>query len=403
MQPSPSPAGERDSTGGARSRFSLRLGWSRSPRWRVASRIGYLLANRRDKPVGGDSFTYHYGANLLAQGHGFIDPLRYFLFGIVTPSAYHPPAYTVYLAAWSKIGVDGPLGHRMVSCLLGAAAVGVVGLIGRELGTTRARGERIGLIAAALAALSPSLWINDLHCSPSPWPSSRPPARDTRAPALPVPSDGEERRGGRCPVRAGGAQSRRARAPVPVAVHPDGAMGVTAESRRQWRRLRRTRAPVGARHRSVGGIQPLALRTTGVHLDGIGCDVGWRRVREGVRGSAGRLLGRVRSANRWPFRCRRAPDPAPRLPGSPPSRRPLARSWRRRATSRFASRRRAITPSTTSARTKAASRSSSWRGSAGSGVSSAPGRPRPSTPGSKGAGLVPARLAMLGYSLLMVA
>jgi hypothetical protein len=39
----------------------------------------------------------------------------------------------------------------------------VVGLIGRELGTTRARGERIGLIAALLAALSPSLWINDLQ------------------------------------------------------------------------------------------------------------------------------------------------------------------------------------------------------------------------------------------------
>jgi 4-amino-4-deoxy-L-arabinose transferase-like glycosyltransferase len=36
-------------------------------------------------------------------------------------------------------------------------------LIGRELGTTRARGERIGLIAAGLAAISPSLWINDLQ------------------------------------------------------------------------------------------------------------------------------------------------------------------------------------------------------------------------------------------------
>lgn len=147
---------------GARaSRFSFRLGAITA--LALTFRVGYLLLNRRDKPVGGDSFTYHFGANLLAQGHGFIDPLRYSLLGIVTPSAYHPPAYTVYLAAWSKIGVDGPLGHRMVSCLLGAAAVGVVGLIGRELGSTRARGERIGLVGAALAALSPSLWINDLQ------------------------------------------------------------------------------------------------------------------------------------------------------------------------------------------------------------------------------------------------
>jgi hypothetical protein len=124
-------------------------------------RIGYVLAARRHTPAWGDSFSYHFGANLLAQGKGFIDPLRYSFFGIVAPSAYHPPLYTVYLAVWSKLGVDTVLGHRIVSCLLGAATVAVVGLIGRELGGSRATGERIGLVAAVLAALSPALWVND--------------------------------------------------------------------------------------------------------------------------------------------------------------------------------------------------------------------------------------------------
>jgi Dolichyl-phosphate-mannose-protein mannosyltransferase len=128
----------------------------------LVGRVAYVLAFRRRTPAWGDAFSYHYGANLLAHGKGFIDPLRYLFFGIVSPSAYHPPLYTAYLAGWTKLGVDTVLGHRLVSCLLGAATVAVVGLIGRELGTTRASGERIGIIAAAIAALSPALWTNDV-------------------------------------------------------------------------------------------------------------------------------------------------------------------------------------------------------------------------------------------------
>lgn len=46
--------------------------------------------------------------------------------------------------------------HRLASAVLGAAAVLLLGLLGRMVG-----GNRVGLVAAALAAINPMLWIND--------------------------------------------------------------------------------------------------------------------------------------------------------------------------------------------------------------------------------------------------
>lgn len=141
-----------------RSRFSLRLGLVTVAA--LAGRVAYVLADRRHAPVGGDSFVYQNAANLLADGKGFIDPGRYLFFGIVTPSAYRP-LYPLYLATWSFVGVRSALGHRLASCVLGAAAVAIVGLAARKFGRTRAEGEGLGLVAAALAAVSPALWLND--------------------------------------------------------------------------------------------------------------------------------------------------------------------------------------------------------------------------------------------------
>lgn len=120
--------------------------------WRVA----YVLVEHRDSGIFGDAWAYHRGANLLADGHGFIDAFRYDLTGLEKPSAAHPPLYTLYLAVWSLLGIDTPLGHRLVSTLLGAAAVLVVGLVARRLA-----GERAGIAAAIFAAVYPHLWLND--------------------------------------------------------------------------------------------------------------------------------------------------------------------------------------------------------------------------------------------------
>jgi hypothetical protein len=123
----------------------------------LAWRVGYVLVTKRTAGVWGDAFNYQWGANLLAEGKGFIDPLRYEFAGLTFPSAYHPPLYFVYLAGWSLIGFKSVLWHRLVSCLLGAITVGLIGYLGRRLGGS----DRAGLIAALLAAAYPHLWLND--------------------------------------------------------------------------------------------------------------------------------------------------------------------------------------------------------------------------------------------------
>jgi hypothetical protein len=104
----------------------------------------------------GDAFYYHWQANALAKGAWFVDPVLWFLDGSQRPSAGHPPLFPTYLALWSSIGLDGVTAHRLASGVLGTATIVVVGLLARRLG-----GNAAGLIAAAVAALYPQLWIND--------------------------------------------------------------------------------------------------------------------------------------------------------------------------------------------------------------------------------------------------
>ena len=94
-------------------------------------RLGYVLLVWHDRELGGDPVFYHVAANLLADGRGFINP--YFSFeGLSVPSADHP-LYTAYLGLFSFLGVRSVVGHMVVSCLLGAAAVALVGLLGRRV------------------------------------------------------------------------------------------------------------------------------------------------------------------------------------------------------------------------------------------------------------------------------
>jgi 4-amino-4-deoxy-L-arabinose transferase-like glycosyltransferase len=104
----------------------------------------------------GDAFYYHWQANALAEGAWYIDPLRWFLDGSERASAGHPPLYPTYLALWSALGLDGVTAHRLASCVLGTATVLLIGLLGRRIA-----GNTAGIIAAAIAAVYPQLWISD--------------------------------------------------------------------------------------------------------------------------------------------------------------------------------------------------------------------------------------------------
>ncbi|GIU87527.1 MAG: hypothetical protein KatS3mg009_2042 [Acidimicrobiia bacterium] len=121
----------------------------------LAVRVAYVLVERRDFDPGGDAYFYHAGANLLADGHGFVSPFHH-LEGRAVPAAEHPPLYLVYLAIPSALGLGGVLAHLLWSCVLGVATVVVTGLVGRAVG-----GDRVGLLAAAAAAVHPNLWAPD--------------------------------------------------------------------------------------------------------------------------------------------------------------------------------------------------------------------------------------------------
>jgi hypothetical protein len=134
-------------------------------RWKLAVIVGGALAFRIAYVVwyhynhgspGGDSFYYHYQANAIAGGHWFIEPFAWKCFGQHLQSAAHPPLYPLYLSVFSLAGASSFLWHRIATALLGAGTVWLLGLAGREM-----RSERLGLVAASIAAIYPALWIND--------------------------------------------------------------------------------------------------------------------------------------------------------------------------------------------------------------------------------------------------
>lgn len=122
----------------------------------LALRVAWVLIARRDFALHGDDYFYHWQANALADGLGFVNPFAWKGLGRLDPSAAHPPLYSLYLSVFSWFGFATPLAHRLASCLLGAGGVLLIGLAGRRIA-----GPRAGLLAAFVGAVYPMLWIND--------------------------------------------------------------------------------------------------------------------------------------------------------------------------------------------------------------------------------------------------
>ncbi len=149
--------------GGARE--CSRDGWWRSRWWQwvvglavlaVAVRVAAVLGNA-GLVAHGDSDFYTTEANLLVTGHGWINPFTYYgPTHAAVPSAAFPPLFTLVLAAASAAGAKSFLAHRLWCCLIGSLAVPLAAVVGRRLG-----GTRTGLIAAAVTALYPNLWLPD--------------------------------------------------------------------------------------------------------------------------------------------------------------------------------------------------------------------------------------------------
>jgi len=119
-------------------------------------RVVYVLLLARHVPVAGDSQFFHGESLLISRGHGFIEPFVWAAYRISAPTAAHPPLYPLVLAAASLAGIKSWLGQRLLGCVFGAAAVIGIGLLGRGVG-----GERVGVGAAVIAALYPTLVAAD--------------------------------------------------------------------------------------------------------------------------------------------------------------------------------------------------------------------------------------------------
>jgi 4-amino-4-deoxy-L-arabinose transferase-like glycosyltransferase len=122
----------------------------------VVLRLLYVLVLARHVPMAGDSQFFNAEANLVAEGKGYIEPFVNAAYGTSAPTAAHPPLYPTVLAGLSFAGLDGVLAHRALGAFLGGATIVLVALIGRRVG-----GERVGLAAAAIAALYPLLVAAD--------------------------------------------------------------------------------------------------------------------------------------------------------------------------------------------------------------------------------------------------
>jgi hypothetical protein len=116
----------------------------------LAVRVVAAIATN-DHLVQGDAMTFHQVAQHLADGQGFRAPFT------AGPTAEHPPAWELVLAAADKLGANGYLTHRLIGALLGTVTVVLVGLLGRSVA-----GARVGLVAAGLAAVYPMLWTADV-------------------------------------------------------------------------------------------------------------------------------------------------------------------------------------------------------------------------------------------------
>jgi len=122
----------------------------------LAIRLVYALAVMGDRPVRGDGREFHLLANVLADSGRYLQPFLYAYRDRAIPTTEKPPLYPTILAIPSALGLDSVDAHRVVSCLLGASAIVLIGLLGKRVG-----GPRVGLIAAAIAAVYPALWMLD--------------------------------------------------------------------------------------------------------------------------------------------------------------------------------------------------------------------------------------------------
>ena len=109
-----------------------------------------VLVDKWDQPLLlNDSLYYSGQAQQLARGQFFREVF------VDQPGAEHGPLTSMLMAPLSWMETSTPW-QRLVTVVCGIATIVVIGLLGRAVA-----GPRVGVVAAALAAVYPNLWMND--------------------------------------------------------------------------------------------------------------------------------------------------------------------------------------------------------------------------------------------------
>ena len=96
----------------------------------------------------------------LARGHQVTSDGLFYVFYAhdlvdgTMPGTRNPPGWTFTLAGAHLVGLESIWAQQVFTALIGTATVAVIGLAAR-----RVAGPRVGLIAAALAAVYPGMWL----------------------------------------------------------------------------------------------------------------------------------------------------------------------------------------------------------------------------------------------------
>jgi 4-amino-4-deoxy-L-arabinose transferase-like glycosyltransferase len=122
----------------------------------VALRLVHVLAVAPRTAIFTDGFFFHWVAQFVSDGHGYVNPAELLFKGNTVATAGHPPLYTLVLAGATKLGIAGEEAQRALGCLFGAGTIAAIGVLGR-----RVAGPGVGLVAAALAAFNPFLIAAD--------------------------------------------------------------------------------------------------------------------------------------------------------------------------------------------------------------------------------------------------
>ena len=93
-------------------------------------RVGYVFLSC-DTRFAGDGAFYNQISDSIAHGRGFISPADYLTLHISSPTAAHPPLWSLVLAVPARLGLTTLYEQQFFAALVGTVTVVVVGYAAR--------------------------------------------------------------------------------------------------------------------------------------------------------------------------------------------------------------------------------------------------------------------------------